>query len=168
MAGTNVASNCWGLVNNPPADPKAPVSELKMLAVGAIMTCIPAFAVLLITFLMSMDMDDDSVGNLIAGLCVWSLWLLAIALFICILPLVAIVEIIPAMVVSIQRNLKKQKNKAARNDDAEDSDMWADVVRRSRWEEPLTTTSGKFRVRTVCSGQFCDQRRQLDLLCQLP
>jgi hypothetical protein len=157
VAGTNVAINYWGLVN-PPANPAAPASQLKTLAVGAIMTCIPAFAVLLITFLVSMGMasendeksrrrnKDDSGGCFIAGLCIWSRWLLGIALFICILPLVAIVEMVATVVVTIRRKWKKRKNEAAGNDDAEDSDTWADVVGRSRWEEPLTTTNGKFRV----------------------
>jgi hypothetical protein len=158
VAGTSVAIKYWSLLNNPPANPAAPAAQLKTLAVGAIMTCIPAFAVLVITFLVSMAMasenddrgrrgnKDGSGGSLIAGLCIWSLWLLAIALFICILPLVAIVEMVAAVVMTIRRKWKKRKNKAAGNDDAEDSDTWADVVRRSRWEEPLTTTSGKFRV----------------------
>jgi hypothetical protein len=158
VAGTNVAINYWGLVNNPPANPAAPASQLKTLAVGAIMTCIPAFAVLAITFLVSMAMasdddksrrksKDDSGSSFIAGLCIWSLWLMAIALFICILPLVAIVEMVAAVVLTIRRKLKKRKNKAAGYDnDADDLDPWADTVWRSRWEEPLTTTSGKFRV----------------------
>jgi hypothetical protein len=150
VAGTNVAIKYWGLVS-PPANPAAPAPELKMLAVGAIMTCTPAFAVLLITFLVSMAMapadgEEDCGCSLIAGLCIWSLWLLAIALFICILPLVAIVEMVAGVVVTIRRKLKKRKNKAAGNDDAKDSGSRADVVQRSRWEEPLTTTSGKFRV----------------------
>lgn len=159
VAGTNVAFNYWALVNHPPSNPAAPASELKTLAVGAIMTCIPAFAVLVITFLVSMGMasdnddkgrrknKDDSSASFIAGLCIWSLWLLAIALFICILPLVAIVEMIAAVVLTIRRKLKKRKIKAAGNDDdAEDLDMWEKAMRRSRWMEPLTTESGKFRV----------------------
>jgi hypothetical protein len=152
VAGTNVAIKYWGLVS-PPANPAAPASDLKTLAVGAIRTCVPAFTVLVITFLVSMAMapeddkkDKDSGGSFFAGLCIWSLWLLAIALFICILPLVAVVEMVAAVVVTIRRKLKKRKNKAAGNNDAEDLDLWADVIRRSRWEEPLTTTSGKFRV----------------------
>src|SRR6202034_4802276 len=99
----------------------------------------PAFAVLLITFLVSMGLasendekgrrrnKDDSGGSLIAGLCIWSLWLLGIALFICILPLLAIVEMVAAVVLTIRRKWKMRKNKAAGNDDAEDLDMWPDV-----------------------------------------
>jgi hypothetical protein len=56
VAGTNVAAMYWGLVNHAPDNPAAPVSDLKTLAVGAIMMCIPAFAVLVITLLVSMGM----------------------------------------------------------------------------------------------------------------
>jgi hypothetical protein len=160
VAGTNVAALYWGLVNHAPDNPAAPVSDLKTLAVGAIMTCIPAFAVLVITFLVSMgmvsenkktkgrrDKDDDGIASLIAGLCIWSLWLAAIAAFICILPLVALVEMVAAAVVAIRRKRKKRKNEADGNGDGgDDGDSWPDIVRRSRWEEPLTTTSAKFRV----------------------
>jgi len=158
VAGTNVAVMYWGLVNHAPDNPAAPVSDLKTLAVGAIMTCIPAFAVLVITFLVSMGMTsennkkkgrrdkDDGFASLMAGLCLWSLWLAAMAAFICILPLVALVEMVAATVVTIRSKLKKRKNEANGNGDDEDLDSWPDVVRRSRWEEPLTMTSGKFRV----------------------
>lgn len=154
LAGTNVAVRYWGLINYAPGNPAAPVSDLKTLVVGAIMTCIPAFAVLVITFLVSMGMTagnnkkdkDDGFANLIAGLCFWSLWLAAIAAFICILPLVALVEMVAATVVTIRSNLKKRKNEANGNGDDGDSDLLPDVLRRSRWEKPLTTTSGRFRV----------------------
>src|SRR2546423_1104865 len=157
VAGTNVAARYWALVNHPPDNPAAPVSDLKTLAVGAIMTCIPALVVLVITFLVSMGMasennkkgrrdKDDGFASLIAGLCLWSLWLAAIAAFICILPLIALVEMVAATVVTIRSKLKKRKNEANGNGDDDDLDSWPDVVRRSRWEEPLTTTSGKFRV----------------------
>jgi hypothetical protein len=142
-------------VNHPPANPAAPASELKILAIGAIMTCIPAFAVLVITFLVSMnaglenDKDrrkKDNRGSFIVGLIVWSGWLLAIALFICILPLVAIIEVVAAAVMTIRRKSKKRKNKAAGKGNTEDPGTWANAVRKSSWEEPLTTTSGNFRV----------------------
>jgi hypothetical protein len=144
LAGTNVAAKYWGLIDRAPDNPAAPVSDLKTLAVGAIMTCIPTFAVLVITFLVSMGMTagdnggkarrekDDGFAKLIAGLCVWSLWLAAIAAFICILPLVAVVEMVAATVVTIRNKLKKRKNEANGNDDSDDSDSWPDVLWRSR------------------------------------
>ncbi|KAI9859792.1 MAG: hypothetical protein M1813_006509 [Trichoglossum hirsutum] len=152
VAGTNVAANYWGFVNHAPDNPAAPASELKTLAVGAIMTCIPAFAVLAITFLVSMAMvsdsdkekkksrrkDDDGCATLIAGLCVWTLWLLAIAAFICVLPLIALIEMVAAAVAAF-----RGKGSGGLGDD---DDSWPNAVQRSRWEEPLTTESGKFRV----------------------
>jgi hypothetical protein len=82
------------------------------------MTCIPAFAVLVITFLVSIKPasgdnkkdrrgKDSGITSLITDLCVWSLWLLAIAAFICILSLVTLTEMVAAAVLTIRRKLKK-------------------------------------------------------------
>ena len=55
-------------------------------------------------------------------------------------------SLVAAVALAIRRKLKKRKNKASGKDNDEDSDPWANVVRRSRREEPLTTTGGKFCV----------------------
>lgn len=166
-AGTNVASRFWHLVNKPPADPAAPAGDLKTLAVGAIMMCIPAFTVLAITFLISMGyaaVADDSSSSrrkkkdgdgwawLVAGLCIWAMQLLLIGLFICALPLIAIIEMLASTIITIRNHIKRRKD---RNNnptfaDSEDS-SWTGVMQRARskWEEPLTTESRRFRVMYV-------------------
>ncbi|KAI9776414.1 MAG: hypothetical protein M1839_009611 [Geoglossum umbratile] len=157
VAGTNVALKYFSLVNNPPDNPAAPVAGLKNLAVGAIMTCIPAFAVLAITLLVSMAMasdnkgkkrrkNDDGCSNLIGGLCIWTFTLMVIAIFICLLPLIALIEMISSVINTIQRKRgKNKKGQRAPVDYDNDLGLWSNIVRRSPWEEPLTTTSGKFR-----------------------
>lgn len=190
VAGTNVATKYFYLVNQVPPNPAAPATDLKNLAIGAIMTCIPAFAVLAITFLISLAItsdsskdkkkksDSDGLAHLIAAFCVWSLWLTAIAIFICLLPFIAIVEMLAATVLTIRRSLKQRKTTALQEqqqriaamageapgdgryiydknkhqgpmavwNSGDEDQAWPNVIRRSRWEEPLTTESGKFRV----------------------
>jgi hypothetical protein len=155
VAGTNVGMRYFGLVSHAPANPAAPAGDLKNLAVGAIMTSIPAFAVLALTFLWSMGMasnandddgrrrnkKDDGWGPFIAGLCIWTIQLCLIALFICILPLVALIEMVAQVVLKIRRNRKENQGEVATMDEENE---WA--RQKSRWEEPLTTTKGWFRM----------------------
>jgi hypothetical protein len=154
VAGTNVGKRYYGLVNHAPANPAAPVGDLKNLAVGAIMTSIPTFVVLALTLLwsigMAADSDDDSrsnkkkddsgCGTLIVGLCIWTLQLCLIGLFICILPLVALVEMIAQAIITIRRKRREKRGEVA---PMEEENEW--MRTRSRWEEPLTTTKSWFR-----------------------
>jgi hypothetical protein len=155
VAGTNVGMRYFGLVSHAPANPAAPAGDLKNLAVGAIMTSIPAFAVLAITFLWSMGMasnanddndqrrnkKDDGCGPFIAGLCIWTLQLCLIALFICILPLVALVEMVAQAIITIRRKRREKRGEVAPMDEENE---W--TRQKSRWEEPLTTTKSWFRM----------------------
>lgn len=153
VTGMNVAKNYWGLVNHPPPNPAAPVGELKTLAVGAIMTCIPALVVLILTFLYSLGMaagkeSEDSDGKkknregsgLVGGCCIWAFNLCLVLVFIILIPLIALFEMIASAVLRIRRSRAEKRGDVAPQ---EEELEW--MRTRSRWEEPLTTTKTWFR-----------------------
>jgi hypothetical protein len=155
VAGFNVGKDYYGFVSHAPANPAAPVRELKNLAVGAIMTSIPAFAVLALTLLWSIGMaaessgdesrekkkkDGDGCGGLIGGFCIWTMQLCLIGLFICLIPVIALFEMIAQAIIKIRRKRKEKRGEIA---PMEEENEWK--RKRSRWEEPLTTTKGWFR-----------------------
>jgi hypothetical protein len=137
VAGTLVGIRFWWLVGLPPSNPFAPRQDLKILAIGSILTAAPTYITLLITLMHScVACDDDRsnrknvfAGTLLGVLVMWALYLAAIALFIALLPFIAIWEMSAAVIHKIRHRKDTPVEQAAA------------VARRARLTQPLTWTS---------------------------
>jgi hypothetical protein len=123
FAGSFVMANYWGMFNNPPANPAAPVQDLKLLAIGSLLSCVPAFSFLLLIMIIALISSGQILYFFYGifagiGIIVTVYWLL---------PVVAAIELIAWGVVFILKCLKKLPEKR----------------KKSRWEQPLRFTSKK-------------------------
>lgn len=174
FAGSYVASKYWTLARQPPANPA------DTLAAGSVMTFVPDFVVFIVTFLVALlfaaryglsnnknhnhDDDDGALCGWCCGAaCLWSMWMLMLAGFVAILPLVGVIEVLATVIMTIRH---KRRVKKGRIDGV--WEIWE--RKRSSWEAPLTTSRSGFRIFYCFAvlGELHHQHRELDLLCQLP
>jgi hypothetical protein len=123
-AGTFVLARYWSLVDNSPANPAAPVEALKILAIGALMSCIPAFAFLFIALL---------IGLLVSG----TIWIGLIAIVMAVamiiglymfLPILGAIELLTMGIIWLTSKIKKRPKR----------------TEKSFWEQPLGAITNAF------------------------
>jgi hypothetical protein len=123
FAGSFVMANYWGMFNNPPANPVAPIQGLKLLAIGSLLSCVPAFGFLFLVMIIAL-ISSGSILYFFLGIFVGIGFIILVYLL---LPVVAAIELIAWGVVRILKCL----NKLPKNRE------------KSSWEQPLRLTSRK-------------------------
>lgn len=103
VAGTSLLLRYWYIFLDPPLNPAAPLAALKILGLGAILSSLPAFGFLVLVLLLSFSMG----GGLLGGFFVFIGFLCIIALCLCLLPVIAVIEMI-AKTKSWIRSLRKK------------------------------------------------------------
>jgi hypothetical protein len=125
----------------PPANPAAPVAEVRTMGIGAIMTTAPAYIVGCITILISIWMTCHRKGEkfrfdiLVVGALYYFVWALALVVLVILIPVFALVEMTGAIMSTIHRKKKVETN--LQNDPR---------ARKSRWLEPLSIDRRSFRL----------------------
>ena len=90
VAGTSLLLRYWYIFLDPPLNPAAPLAALRILGLGAILSCVPAFGFLALVLVLAFFMGRGPLG----GFFVFIGFLGIITLFLCLLPVVAVIEMI--------------------------------------------------------------------------
>ena len=128
VAGTSLLRRYWYIFFHLPSNPAAPLAALRILGLGAILSSLPAFGFLALVLIVSFLK-----GGIYGGFPVFFFILAIITLFLCFLPILAVIEI-TAKIISRIRSLRKKTPRIP-----------------SKWEEKLVANSGLYTLMWLSS-----------------
>ncbi|KUJ07808.1 uncharacterized protein LY89DRAFT_691505 [Mollisia scopiformis] len=127
VAGTKIFHSYWKYINTPPSNPAAPAYDMRILGIGALMSCAPAFITLMFLFFTAASWTKNNKFS--EMMAIYFMLLLAFVAFFCLLPFIAIIEVLSMLIMAIRRKRGHSSNPS----------------KRSCWEIPLTISWWGFR-----------------------
>jgi hypothetical protein len=132
VAGFKILLQYWKFYSTPPANPAAPASELKVLAVGAIMSSGPAVLTLMFFFAACVTRVSHK-KSIWEGVVMFFGTIVGVAVFLAFLPILAIIELCAMAFYAIRHKFRHEP-------------VLGSGKRELQWlEKPLTTKNPIFR-----------------------